>query len=389
MMHVQYLIKHSPVVLHQSPQIILDSHTYLLAGILQQIIAYQRLAWSGRQQPIRIHQTTDKESPLRQQVTIILAQQHTLQIHFVRVTHRKLRPERQHIKHSLHPTAFSPYPKNIKRRWLKNFRPVIKEFLAGCLRVKPYRRRRIHQLFLILMMQIDRIWQHLSIADQYLLKCIIFKKMHPVILGMQYHLRTDRTFFGGWRQFIRTVHLTTPTDSLPAHCRPALHLDLIRHYKTRQQTNTKPSDKIIRIGRIPFRAFPDNGKETIYLLLFQPDSIVAEYHRFVIIQKDINTSCIILVNIAQSCNSIHTVLQQLTDKGIRITINMLWQQGNHSFEIDLKQIIPFFLHAYLLFSPPSGDLKGLFVTIFSSLLEPLHCYIIVFFHTISRQVSVS
>ena len=37
---------------------------------------------------------------------------HTLQIHFVRVPHRKLRPERQHIKHSLPPTAFSPYPKN-------------------------------------------------------------------------------------------------------------------------------------------------------------------------------------------------------------------------------------------------------------------------------------
>ena len=36
----------------------------------------------------------------------------------------------------------------------------------------------------------------------------------------------------------------------------------------------------------------------MYFFLFQPDSIVAEYHRFVIIQKDINTACIILVNIA-------------------------------------------------------------------------------------------
>ena len=86
-MNIQNPVEHGTVILHQSPQIILDSHPDLFPGIFQLVITHQRLPGSGRQQPVRIHQTTDKESPRRQQIAIILTQQHTFEIDLMRVAH--------------------------------------------------------------------------------------------------------------------------------------------------------------------------------------------------------------------------------------------------------------------------------------------------------------
>ena len=187
-MNIQNLIKHFTIILHQSPQIILDSRPNLLPGIFQQIIAHQRLPRSGRQQPVRIHQATDKESPRRQQVTIVLTQQHTFQIYLMRIAHGKLRTERQNIKHAFHPAAFGTYPESIEGGRLKSLCPIVEQFLAGRFRIEPDRRRRIHQLLFTLIMQINRVRQYLAIIDQYLFEHLVFKKMHPVTLGMQHHL---------------------------------------------------------------------------------------------------------------------------------------------------------------------------------------------------------
>ena len=57
-------------------------------------------------------------------------------------------------------------------------------------------------------------------------------------------------------------------------------------------------------------------------LFFQADPIVLKDHRTVLFQKNINTPGITFVDIMKCGNSIYTILQQLPDKGIRVTINM-------------------------------------------------------------------
>ncbi|MNH83748.1 hypothetical protein D3C81_1147850 [compost metagenome] len=58
----------------------------------------------------------------------------------------------------------------------------------------------------------------------------------------------------------------------------------------------------------------------------------------------------LFIQVFQCCNCIHAVLKQFPNKCIGIAIQVLGEQCDHSFQIDLKGIGFFFLHVFLTFS---------------------------------------
>lgn len=75
--------------------------------------------------------------------------------------------------------------------------------------------------------------------------------LHAYLLQRKYpQAEIDLPLFIGESSLISTVHLSAPANRISPHCRPALYPDFIGHHKTRQQADTKPTDKIVGIGSI-------------------------------------------------------------------------------------------------------------------------------------------